>query len=206
MDYGAEQAQEVAALQAIYADDFCFESEVYPPKFCLTLREELCDDAPEVTLLNWSEDVCPKDKEETSTHLLNVIEQNLGTAMIFSLVEVVQSRLVHIANAIRTQSRVMAEAAAQADLEAQIKKGTPMTYEQFAEWKRRFDQENPKCRSNTVVEDKRRRLTGREQFLKDKSLVTSDVFMISDNGDEVVVDETLFEDADVEESSGSEVE
>ncbi|CDW60087.1 rhomboid family protein [Trichuris trichiura] len=229
MYFNSEQAQEVTALQAIYGDDFRMESESYPAKFCIALREELGDDGKPINVectlcvtfterypqelakvsLHWSEDVSEKDREQAAEQVLLVMEQNLGSPVIFSLVDVVQSHLLNIAERKRSEqkAKLLAEIELARQKEKEMEKNResavhqPMTYEQFLSWNLRFNEANARCRTKEVTEEKGRRLTGREQFLKDNSLVTSDVRMISQNGDEVVVDETLFEDDDIAASS-----
>lgn len=75
--------------------------------------------------------------------------------------------------------------------------GTPVTVESFLAWKARFDEELGRNK-RVVVDAASRRPTGREQFLKDASLCTSDIRLIEESGEELKIDESLYGDADLD--------
>lgn len=77
--------------------------------------------------------------------------------------------------------------------EAEKKKfhGTPVTVENFLKWKAEFDAEMALLKKPDK-EDKDKKLTGREVFLMDKSMIDSDLKFLED----VKVDESLFQDLD----------
>lgn len=74
--------------------------------------------------------------------------------------------------------------------------GTPVTVENFLAWKHKFDEERRLLRKKLGLDtsDKILRPTGKEQFLKDANLATSDIRLIEESGEEVKIDETLFQD------------
>ena len=73
-------------------------------------------------------------------------------------------------------------------------KGTPVTLQNFLEWKAKFDAEMIACGKRKVVEvSQSKRLTGKQLFEQDSTLNESDIkFLTSDPG--VKVDESLFQD------------
>ncbi|VDP10340.1 unnamed protein product [Soboliphyme baturini] len=83
------------------------------------------------------------------------------------------------------------------ETETQRVRGTPVTVESFLAWKNRFVEEMTKLRKKqqTAVAISNR-LTGREQFLRDSTLYTSDMKLIAEIGEDVPIDEELFQDLD----------
>lgn len=80
-----------------------------------------------------------------------------------------------------------------------------MTVENFMAWKARFDEETGRNK-RAAVDASSRRPTGREQFLKDASLSTSDIRLIEESGEELKIDESLYDDADLDEAGLSDNE
>ena len=77
--------------------------------------------------------------------------------------------------------------------------GTPVTVDSFLAWKASFDAEMAALKGLQKAaerDDKDRKLTGRELFLTDKSLVDSDLKFLEEGGGVVAVDESLFQDLD----------
>lgn len=72
-------------------------------------------------------------------------------------------------------------------------KGTPVTLENFLEWKAKFDAEMIACGKRKVEVVSSDKLTGKQLFEQDSTLNESDIkFLTSDPG--VRVDESLFQD------------
>jgi len=64
-------------------------------------------------------------------------------------------------------------------------------------WKKAFDEELRHVRADKarkLEESRKNKLSGRELFLKDNTLVDSDIKFLEDAGEEVKVDESLFQD------------
>uniref|UniRef100_A0A915K412 RWD domain-containing protein 1 n=1 Tax=Romanomermis culicivorax TaxID=13658 RepID=A0A915K412_ROMCU len=94
------------------------------------------------------------------------------------------------------------EARKQKEEEVERKKleGTAVTIENFMSWKLKFDEEIRQLRLKQGLissTDKNNRPTGREQFLKDADLCTSDIRLIEETGEEIKIDESLFDDLDI---------
>ncbi|GBO04065.1 hypothetical protein AVEN_141442-1 [Araneus ventricosus] len=74
--------------------------------------------------------------------------------------------------------------------------GVRVTVESFMTWKVKFDQEMAELKKIQAKEEvASKKLTGRELFEKDKTLVDSDLKFLQDEG-EVKVDESLFQELD----------
>lgn len=71
--------------------------------------------------------------------------------------------------------------------------GTPVTVENFLRWKAEFDAEIAASKK-PEKEDKDKKLTGRELFMVDKSMIDSDLKFLEEGGEVVKVDESLFQD------------
>ncbi|XP_018024122.1 RWD domain-containing protein 1 [Hyalella azteca] len=75
--------------------------------------------------------------------------------------------------------------------------GTRVTVETFMTWKAKFDAEMAALKSSTDISiDGKKRLTGKELFLADKTLNESDLSFLGEGDTAVAVDETLFENLD----------
>jgi len=77
--------------------------------------------------------------------------------------------------------------------------GTKVTVESFMTWKKGFDEEKAAAKARESAEAAARlkgKLTGRQLFIKDASLIDSDVQFREAAGETVTVDESLFEDLD----------
>ena len=71
--------------------------------------------------------------------------------------------------------------------------GTAVTVENFLRWKADFDAEITALKK-PEREDKDKKLTGRELFMIDKSMIDSDLKFLEEGGEVVRVDESLFQD------------
>lgn len=105
------------------------------------------------------------------------IEENLGEAVVFTLVSSAKDWLDETVTSIRLERIRIEEEAALAKVEVVIE-GTPCTEENFNVWKVAFDKEMREAGRLGFVEiEKQGGLTGVQQFLADKSLAESDLKM-----------------------------
>uniref|UniRef100_A0A452G1W9 RWD domain-containing protein 1 n=1 Tax=Capra hircus TaxID=9925 RepID=A0A452G1W9_CAPHI len=197
-DYGKEQRNELEALEAIYPDSFTVLSE-NPPNFTITVTSEAGenDETVQTTLkFTYSEkypDEAPLYEIFTQLNLednnvadiLKLLalqaEENLGMVMIFTLVTAVQEKL----NEIKQKEKEAEEAG------KQLFHGTPVIIESFLNWKAKFDAE--------LLEIKKKWMKEEEQAGKSKlnrNLDTSDIQFLEDAGNNVEVDESLFQEMD----------
>ena len=166
-----------------------------------TFPKNYPDEAPEMEIEeeeNMDEDM----RNGLRKKLAEVAEENLGMAMVFTIVSEAIQWLGE------TQDRLKDEEEArikkikdEADAEEQRKlEGTKVTIESFLAWKADFDEEMRKKKGKELEEKtkKSKKKTGRELFLTDTTLVDSDVKFLAETGDSdaVTVDESLFEDLD----------
>ena len=159
------------------------------------------DVGPEIEILS-SENLEDRDEIDILDELNDMIPENLGAAMIFTLV----SRAFEWITQVKEQKkleRAQEEERKKQELEESERKkfeGTRVTVESFIAWKRKFDSEMQSSQKVVKVDDNRK-LTGKEMFLTDKNLIDSDLNFpdLNNDGDDddVKVDETLFlEDLD----------
>lgn len=219
MDYKEEQKNEIEALEAIYPDELKIISE--DPEFCFSvdIRTEALRDSPEkymavsvkftyvptypdetpVIEIADSEDVEDDDIDALLEFLQNKVEENLGMVMVFTLVseatEWLNKRLVD-----NITQQKLEEELKQKRLEEEERnrfEGKRVTVESFMTWKVKFDQEMAELKKIQAKEEViSRKLTGRELFEKDQSLVDSDLQFLQEGEEEVKVDESLFQELD----------
>nr|CAD2134624.1 unnamed protein product [Meloidogyne enterolobii] len=141
--------------------------------------------------------------------LEKIIEENLGEPMLFTLINVFQDLLI---NACTTHSEELANIAREeqekAETEALAKfDGTRVTVESFNKWQEAFLEEmRVKKGQETKEIQSGNRLTGKQQFLADKSLGISDLQFLNmpeqedvkedseERGGVAAIDQSLFED------------
>jgi len=223
-DYKEEQTNEIAALESIYPDEFtvlsddphCFhitvcsedtgneEDETYSTTLQFTYTQTYPDEAP---LYEVTEDGNVDDEDRTKiTELLQQqIEENLGMAMVFTLVSATQEFLnnkVDEDKKLQTEEQRKKEEAEDRarEEEEQKLKGTLVTIETFLAWKDKFDQERLAEKKKKLPSEQSKKLTGKQLFEKDHTLYDSDMALL-DESDRVEVDESLFqemEDLDLE--------
>ena len=149
-----------------------------------------------------------ENMEEEMVHQLmarlrDVAEENLGMAMVFTIVSEAIQWLAETNDRIKREEEEEKQKKKDAEDEEERKKleGTKVTIESFLSWKAGFDAEKQAERSAAEREKalkKSKKKNGRELFLTDTSLVDSDVKFLAEAGDSaaVTVDESLFEDLD----------
>ncbi|KAK1337967.1 LOW QUALITY PROTEIN: hypothetical protein QTO34_001071 [Cnephaeus nilssonii] len=217
-NYGEEQRNELEALESIYPDSFTVLSE-NPPSFTITVTSEAGenDETVQTTLkFTYSEkypDEAPlyeifsqenlEDNDVTSILKLLALqaEENLGMVMIFTLVTAVQEKLNEIVDQIKTrreEEKKQKEKEAE-EAEKQLFHGTPVTIENFLSWKAKFDAELLEIKKKRMKEEEqagKNKLSGKQLFETDHNLDTSDIQFLEDAGNNVEVDESLFQEMD----------
>ncbi|XP_054258810.1 RWD domain-containing protein 1 [Macrosteles quadrilineatus] len=218
MDHKEEQTNEIEALDSIY----CGEMEilslepyhifVIPVKsddydedssagISCRLRFEYTPNYPEEPPIIDIEDTVGLEDDDEQTlrhHLQEQVIENLGMVMVFTLVSAAQEWLNSQSDIRRKIAEMQEEKRIRDEEEAERKRfeGTRVTVESFLVWKKAFDLEFG-IDNKKVLDEKNKKLTGRELFLSDKSLNESDLKFLEVEGGEVVkVDESLFQDLD----------
>ncbi|KAM6967446.1 RWD domain-containing protein 1 [Aplochiton taeniatus] len=217
-DYAEEQRNELEAIESIYPDSFTVLSEV-PTSFTITVTSDTGEDDEmvEVTLkftyvekypdevplweIFAQENLEDADAQEVLNLLQQQAEENLGMVMIFSLVTAVQEKLNEIVDQIKKRQeedkRQKEEAAEEAE-KVQFQ-GTVVTIENFLAWKAEFELEMSELKSKRQKEEEqggKGKLTGKQLFETDHNLDTSDIQFLEEVGNNVEVDESLFQDID----------
>jgi len=223
-DYEEEQRSEIEALESIYPDEFniiqttplqAFTVSIKTPDFddgeegayCLisfTYVAKYPDEPPVIEIID-TVNVEDNITEELTTYLINLADENLGMAMVFTLVSSSQEWLALKTEELKLKKEEEKERRLKDVEEAERKKfeGTRVTVESFLSWKVIFDSEMSALRNKQSKDDSGpKRLTGREMFQKDHTLNESDIQFLQEGEEEVKVDESLFqdlEDLDIEE-------
>ncbi|KAJ3077456.1 hypothetical protein HK102_005223 [Quaeritorhiza haematococci] len=162
------------------------------------------DEAPELSL----SDVEGLDETETASVLDEIVKQaseNLGMAMVFHLVDSAKESLEELIRTRMDNWTKVEEERVRAEEEAERNKylGTKVTSESFHDWREAFMKERADAAAKEAAASstgrggsksdggKGNKLTGRQQFERDRTLAESDMALI-DEGD-VTVDLELFE-------------
>ncbi|KAG8444637.1 hypothetical protein GDO86_009701 [Hymenochirus boettgeri] len=217
-DYAEEQRNELEALESIYADSFTVLS-TSPTSFSITITSEAGEDEENVEVAikftyveNYPDEaplyeiVSQENLECTDTSsLLTLLEEqaqeNLGMVMIFTLVSGVQDKLNEIVDQIKTR-REEEKVKKEKEVEEAEKvrfHGTPVTIENFLSWKATFDAEVEDLKTKKQKEEQqsgKSKLTGKQLFERDHNLDTSDIRFLEEAGNNVEVDESLFQELD----------
>ncbi|XP_014251888.1 RWD domain-containing protein 1 [Cimex lectularius] len=215
MEHKAEQESEIEALDSIYygemeiiatepfhvfvisikSDDY---EEGTTTGIMCRLRFEYTAQYPEELPIIDIEDFDNIEEDETEELLNFVVQQakdNLGMAMVFTLVSSVQE-WINLKCEIRAeQNKLEKERKKKEEEEEEQKKfeGTLVTVESFLQWKQAFEIEMGMF-DKKEKDDKNKKLTGRELFMQDKSLNESDLKFLEEGVEFVKVDESLFQD------------
>jgi len=237
-DYKEEQRNEIEALESIYPSEFSILEEEPCYSFSIQVKTDdfqedseegaMCyltftyvptypDDVP-VIEVNMYENLDDSDAEQLQADLAQLASENLGMVMVFTLVSAAQDWLAkHVEDMKRKEEEDRERKIREAE-EAERKRfeGTRVTVESFISWKAAFDAEMLALKKQQMMKEEAsgpKKLTGRELFEKDTSLIQSDMKFLQDGEEEVKVDESLFEELDdlqiddelAEESSGDEM-
>uniref|UniRef100_T1JCC5 RWD domain-containing protein n=1 Tax=Strigamia maritima TaxID=126957 RepID=T1JCC5_STRMM len=216
-DYAEEQRNEIEALESIYPTEFEI-TEVEPfYKFTIFIKtDEYDEDSDEVTgaackleftyVENYPDSppsisiVESANMEDDNSSDLQMVltaeaENNLGMVMIFTLVSTAQELLNTKWDEVQRNKQKQVEKLLQEKEEAEMKKfeGTRVTVESFLLWKAQFDLEMASLKT-TVSKEDNKKLTGRELFERDHTLISSDINFLLDGEEDVKVDESLFQE------------
>jgi len=151
-----------------------------------------------------SEGVEDEQLEGLREHLDQVIEENLGMAMVFTIVSAAIEWLGETNDRLKFEADEVIRIKKELDDEEERKKleGTKVTIESFLAWKAEFDAEmfaKKSVEAQAKKEKEKVKKSGRELFMFDTTLIQSDVKFLAEAGDvaaDVTVDESLFEDMD----------
>ena len=129
-----------------------------------------------------------------------VVEENLGMAMIFSIISSSIEWLGDANDKMKEEAEEAIRRKKEEDEEEERKKleGTKVTIESFLAWKAEFDAEmRAKKGIKELTKKEKEKKTGKQMFMTDATLNQSDVKFLAETGDvAVTVDESLFEDLD----------
>ncbi|KAL3881422.1 hypothetical protein ACJMK2_027866 [Sinanodonta woodiana] len=164
----------------------------------VTYVEKYPDEAPIVEIRD------PENLDDIDIQTLNdliqqQIEENLGMAMVFTLISVVQEKLRDMAEDTKRKQEEEKEKKKKLAEELERKRfdGTRVTVENFLAWKAKFDLEIAEIkRAKYEMDLSNKKLTGKEMFLRDASMNESDVKFLQEEVDTIEVDESLFQDMD----------
>jgi len=205
-DYSEERAQELEVLKSIYPDEFSIITDGYfrlrvnleapgRPEPVITYldvlyTEKYPDEAPELRVeFDETDDellLTDEDKPTILEKLETIVSENIGMAMIFSIVEGLKEAGTEILEFKRNRAIQLEQARQSALYEAEQAKfrGTPVTKESFMQWRKNFEAEMAALVANANEEEQMglslrmkkqdAKLTGKQLFELDKSLVTSD--------------------------------
>ncbi|KAF4520873.1 hypothetical protein B566_EDAN007054 [Ephemera danica] len=216
-----EQNMEVEVLQSIYSDDMhgtvCFTAyymiSVEPQhRFTIPIQSDVigCSEAegfkcniyfelpteyPNTTPGIEVQDENFENPDTLLKHLKEEADKMIGTVMVFTLVSEAQDWLNRLWDEERQKQQANEALRKKEEEEAEMKRftGTPVTVENFLKWKQLFMLEEVQLKKKEKEEKDSKKLTGKELFLQDKSLNESDLKFLEE-GDDVKVDESLFED------------
>ncbi|XP_068698042.1 RWD domain-containing protein 1-like [Montipora foliosa] len=224
-DHKEEQELELEALTSIYPDEFsliesdpcCFQvsiaCEPEKPededcKVCVTLQftyvETYPDDPPTIEVTSY-EGIDDSDVLKLQEFLDQEALENLGMAMVFTLVSSTQEKLNEFITKLKDKKENEKLTKEKEAEEAERKKftGTPVTLETFVVWRRAFELEMMQINKKTNEGNLKGKLTGRQLFEQDESMENSDVVFLED---EVKVDESLFQELDDLDLDGEDLE
>nr|XP_044991381.1 RWD domain-containing protein 1-like [Jaculus jaculus] len=127
-------------------------------------------------------------------------EENLGMVMIFTVVTAAQEKLNEIVDQIKTRrEEEKKKNTKEKEAERKLFHGTPVTIENFLSWKTKFDTELLEIKKKWMKEEEqagKNKLSGKQLFETDHNLDTSDIQFLEDAGNNVEVDESLFQEMD----------
>lgn len=170
-----------------------------------TLGDKYPEVGPEVEIEELSECFEDIDREELKELIEKEISKNLNSVMAFPLISSVNEWLQEKSESLKERKEQEQERKKK-ELEAEEMKrfeGTRVTVETFMAWKRNFDAEMAELeKMNQKDEGSSRKLTGRELFEKDNSMIESDLQFLDSEEDfcldagDVKVNESLFQALD----------
>ena len=219
-DYKQEQKDEIEAIESIYSEEIDILGDS-PHRFTIPIKTAEYDDEESdegmMTLLMFTfpdtyPDLAPEIDveecegidddvlEEYKEALMKVAEENLGMAMVFTIVSAGIEWLGEKNDQLKREAEEEKARLKELEEEEERKKleGTKVTIESFLAWKAEFDADMAVLRKEKEAAKKdKNKKSGRELFMTDKNLLDSDIKFLKEAGDEAVtVDESLFQDLD----------
>lgn len=226
MNHQEEQNNEFEALESIYSEELEVLSRTAPIKFQIPVKSEEYDgeagtgyactlkftytekypeEIPEIEIEDM-EHFGDDDEIRLKDHLIEQAESILGEVMVFTLVSAAQEWLSMSWDNAKKSAEDEKEKRLREEEEAEQKRfeGTLVNPETFYAWKAKFDAEFAHLKA--AREKDTGKLTGREMFMRDKTLIESDLKFLEDSEDskpfddddnvKVEVDEDLFKDVE----------
>lgn len=178
------------------------EPEEPEPGACLTLCFEYTPkypDDPPLMEIEEPDNVEEEDLPALRSLLEEQFEECAGMAMVFTLVSAAQEWLnTFVEDRVRKEEEeVERKKEEQEERERKVFEGTRVSVETFMTWKAKFDAEMSALKGTKEGEGEgKKRLTGRELFVADKTLNESDLSFLGEGDGNVAVDESLFENLD----------
>merc|ERR1740131_665010 len=164
-----------------------------------TFPDKYPEEKPEIEFED-SDNIEDEHLQELKTHLDSVADENLGMAMVFTIVSEAIQWLGELNDRLKHEAEEAIRRQKEADEEEERKKleGTKVTIESFLAWKAEFDAEMEALKKGAKAKEKKdNKKTGRELFMTDTTLNDSDIKFLAETGDTAItVDESLFEDLD----------
>ncbi|CAE1323745.1 RWD domain-containing protein 1 [Acanthosepion pharaonis] len=215
-NYKEEQKDEIEALEAIYPNEikvletdpnYVFVIEVAPQGMeetdelaMVTIQFSLDDTYPDtIPVMEITESVYLDDAklDEILEHMNTVAQENVGMVMVFTIVSAVQEKISDIIEQTKLQreEEQLRKQKEHEEKEQRIFEGTRVTVETFLAWKTKFDAEMKDFKKNDITLSSSK-LTGKELFLQDSSMIVSDMQFLQGESEAVEVDESLFQEID----------
>lgn len=224
-DYEEDQRNEIEALESIYPDEIeILESSpahVFTVKVasqdpednyqqnvmgtpdkvgCMvqfTFTPTYPDEPPVMELTSTD---CLEDEQISMIHdfLKEQADENVGMVMVFTIISALQERLTVLVEEMKKTAEENHRLKIREEEEAAQKvfEGTRVTIESFMAWKTKFDAERKERKRLEKDSELSKKPTGKELFMTDATLNDSDINFLQEEGDNVEVDESLFEDMD----------
>uniref|UniRef100_A0A2K5S8L8 RWD domain-containing protein n=1 Tax=Cebus imitator TaxID=2715852 RepID=A0A2K5S8L8_CEBIM len=171
-DYSEEQCKELETRESIYPDSFTVLSENSPT------GEN--DETVQTTLKFTYSEKYPDEAPHYEIFSQENLEDNNVSDILKLLV-------------LQAEGNLEAEEAGN-----QLFHGTPVTNANFLNWKAKFDGELLEIKKKRMKEGEagKNKLSGKQLFETDHNLDTSDIQFLEDAGNNVEVDESLFQEMD----------
>ncbi|CAG2247262.1 RWD domain-containing protein 1-like [Mytilus edulis] len=226
-DHKEDQVNEIEALESIYPDEievletdpfYIFNVIIKPTEFEETDESASCtvkfqyvqnypDEAPvfEITDL---ENLDEEYEDILNDFINEQISENLGMAMVFTIVSALQEKIAVIIEDRKRQEEEEKERVFREKEEAEQKRfeGTKVSVETFLAWKLKFEAEVNELKAQRLKDNPEPKgLSGKEMFMQDDKLDESDMIFLQSEDADVEVDESLFqdmEDLDIEDDEG----
>jgi hypothetical protein len=170
----------------VYTEGYQEEKDGLSCDLVFTFRNNYPDEKPLVEIEEET-NFEPDTKAKLTDAINACIDENLGTEMIFSIVGCTQELLNSLFDQIKIEREEKRERKLREIEEIEQKKfeGTIVTVETFMKWRNEFEIELGIAEKRAKENETNRKLTGRELFLRDQSLLDSDIRFLTENGDSI---------------------